>query len=156
MGMSITLCEYLESLGMVYDVVQHEPTGCSSETAQAAHIPGHKLAKSVVVENDRECMAVVVPSTHYVALSGLAEKLGRSFCLAAEDDLQDLFADCEQGAVPAAAQAFGLRVLVDDTLLECDEVYFEAGDHRALVHMSGDEFQQLMALAGHGRFGHTG
>ena len=70
MGMSITLCEYLESLGMTYDVVQHEPTGCSSETAQAAHIPGRKLAKSVVVENDRECMAVVVPSTHYVALSG--------------------------------------------------------------------------------------
>jgi Ala-tRNA(Pro) deacylase len=156
MGMSITLREYLESLGMAYDLVRHEPTGCSSETAHAAHIPGRKLAKSVVVEDDRECMAVVVPSTHYVALSGLAEMLGRSFYLTTEDDLSDLFNDCEQGAVPAAAQAYGLKVLVDDSLLECDEVYFEAGDHRELVHMSGDEFQELMALAGHGDFGRPG
>jgi len=156
MGMSITLHEYLESLGVMYDVVTHEPTGCSSETAQAAHIPGRKLAKSVVVEDARECVAVVIPSTHYVALSGLSENLGRSFYLATEDNLSALFEDCEPGAVPAAAQAFGLKVLVDESLLDCDEVYFEAGDHRALVHMGGAEFQQLMALAGHGRFGYRG
>jgi len=152
MGMSITLCDYLDSLGIGYDLVHHDRTGCSAETAQAAHIPASSLAKSVVVEDDRECLACVIPANHYVAFSALDELLDSHFFLATEEELIDLFGDCERGAVPAAAQAFGIKVLVDEQLLDCEDVYFEAGDHTELVHMNGDEFGSLMALAGHGRF----
>jgi Ala-tRNA(Pro) deacylase len=54
--------------------------------------------------------------------------------------------------VPAAAQAFGLPVLVEESLLDCDEVFFEAGDHTELVRMSGPDFEYLMAQAGQGHF----
>ncbi|MFO7287974.1 MAG: hypothetical protein C0P79_014055, partial [Gammaproteobacteria bacterium] len=47
---------------------------------------------------------------------------------------------------------YGLDVAVDDALLELDDVYFEAGDHCELVHISGDAFRSLMAAALHGRF----
>jgi Ala-tRNA(Pro) deacylase len=43
-------------------------------------------------------------------------------------------------------------VLVDETLLDQDEIYFEAGDHTELVHMSGQDFEALMTHAGHGYF----
>ena len=152
MGMSITVREYLDSLGMQYELVGHPRTLCSSETVEAAHIPAGKLAKSVVVEDDYECIVVVIPASHYVEFSTLDEVLGRHFYLASEEELIDLFSDCERGAVPAAAQAYGMKVLVDEQLLECEDVYFEAGDHRQLVHMTGEEFSDLMALAGHAQF----
>ena len=152
MGMSITVREYLDSLGMEYELVRHPRTLCSSETAEAAHIPATKLAKSVVVEDDCECIVVVIPASNYVEFSILDKVLDRHFYLASEEELVDLFGDCERGAVPAAAQAYGVKVLVDEQLLECEDVYFEAGDHRQLVHMTGEEFGDLMALAGHGQF----
>jgi len=152
MGMSITLRDYLDSFGIRYDLLHHDRTGCSSETAQAAHIPAGILAKSVVVEDDRECLVCVIPANHYLAFSALDNLLDSHYYLATEEELIDLFGDCERGAVPAAAQAFGIKVLVDDRLLDCEDIYFEAGDHTELVHMNGEEFESLMAQAGHGQF----
>jgi Ala-tRNA(Pro) deacylase len=42
--------------------------------------------------------------------------------------------------------------VVDEQLDECDEIYFEGGDHRSLVHISGEQFGRLMSDVPHGRF----
>jgi Ala-tRNA(Pro) deacylase len=52
--------------------------------------------------------------------------------------------------VPGLGQAYGLDVLVDDALLTQDDVYFEAGSHADLVHMTGEMFRGLMRSADHG------
>jgi len=152
MGMSITLREYLDNQNVEYDLVHHPRTMSSMETAAAAHIAGDKVAKSVMVEDEHGYMTVVIPSTHQVRFAALREKLGHAFGLATEDEICELFHDCELGSVPALGQAYGLMVLVDETLLDQDEVYFEAGDHTELVHVSGQDFESLMAHAGHGYF----
>ena len=152
MGTSITLCNYLESLGMRYELVEHPRALSSSRAAQAAHIAGDKVAKAVVVEADRESMVLVIPATYRVELGQLRQQLGRPFHLADETTLTRLFRDCEPGAVPAAGQAFGMPVLVEECLLDCDEVYFEAGDHTGFIRMSGPDFEYLMSHAGHGHF----
>ena len=152
MGMSITLREFLDEMGTPYDLLSHPHTIRSMETAAAAHVPGDQLAKSVVVEDDHGYMMVVVPSTHHVELGQLRMLLGRPFGLATETEIEKLFDDCELGSIPALGQAYGIDVMVDESLLECDEVYFEAGDHTQLVHLAGQDFEQLMALAGHGHF----
>lgn len=152
MAMSGTLRNYLDSFGIPFEIVRHPRSLSSSLTAEAAHVPGRKLAKAVVVECDGRSYVVVVPSTHRVDLGELRHQLGRLFHLADEDSLARSFGDCDRGAVPAAAQAFGMPVLVEECLLDCDEVFFEAGDHTELVRMSGPDFEQLMAQAGQGRF----
>ena len=59
----------------------------------------------------------------------------------------------ELGSIPALGQAYGLKVLVHETLLEVDDIYFESGDHTELVHMAGEDFRALMARE---RRGHVG
>ena len=70
--------------------------------------------------------------------------------LAQEDELALLFPDCELGAIPAVGLAYGIGTVVDDSLLEQEEVYFEGGDHEHLVQVTGGSFQRLMAGAPHG------
>lgn len=152
MGMAITIREYLDNHSVEYDLVHHPRTVTSMETAAAAHIAGDQLAKSVMVEDEHGYMTVVIPSTHHLQFATLREQLGHSFGLATEEEIRWLFDDCEAGSVPALGQAYGLMVLVDETLLDQDEIYFEAGDHTELVHMSGQDFEALMAHAGHGQF----
>ncbi|NIR96509.1 MAG: deacylase, partial [Gammaproteobacteria bacterium] len=48
----------------------------------------------------------------------------------------------------------GLDTVLDDSLAEQPDIYFEGGDHEALVHVSSEQFQELMADAEHGRFSH--
>ena len=52
----------------------------------------------------------------------------------------------------ALGAAYGLDVVVDDSLVQLPELYLEAGDHAHLVHISGTNFRKLMHDARHGRF----
>jgi Ala-tRNA(Pro) deacylase len=55
------------------------------------------------------------------------------------------------GAIPACGTPYGLPMLVDDSLRQQPEVFFEAGDHEELVHCSGSQYQKLMQGAEFGR-----
>jgi Ala-tRNA(Pro) deacylase len=43
-------------------------------------------------------------------------------------------------------------MVVDDSIEEQPEIYFEGGDHATLVRMSRRQFADLTAAARHGRF----
>ncbi len=151
--MSNTLREYLDDQGAQYDLVHHPRTFTSMETAAAAHVVGEKLAKSVVVGAKDEYVMAVIPSTHQLRLTDLRVQFGRPFELVTEKDIRRLFKDCELGSIPALGQAYGLKVVVDETLFDVDEIYFESGDHTELVHMAGGDFRALMARERRGNFG---
>jgi Ala-tRNA(Pro) deacylase len=55
-----------------------------------------------------------------------------------------LFKDCEVGAVPPVAMAYGLATYLDESLASQPDIYFEAGDHEALIHMRTEQFLSLM------------
>ena len=68
-----------------------------------------------------------------------------------EDEFARLFGDCEAGAVPPLGPAYRIETYLDDALTSLANVYFEAGDHRTLIHVTGDEFHRLMRTVPHGQ-----
>ncbi|SPJ17494.1 hypothetical protein SBBP2_320004 [Burkholderiales bacterium] len=62
MSIPSRLANYLEQRGAHYDICAHEHSRCSAETARAARVPAHQLAKSVIVEDDDGCVMAVVPA----------------------------------------------------------------------------------------------
>ena len=120
-----------------------------------AHVPGHQLAKSVVLEDDEGFVMAVLPSTCHVRLGVLSRELNRPLRLATEAQLRDLFADCETGAIPPVGLAYGIPTIVDERLAQVPQVYFEAGDHEQLIRMDREQFTALMEHVGHARFAHT-
>lgn len=148
------LQDYIDSEGIAYDTVAHHRTATTSQSAQAAHVPGTRLAKSVVVHHEMGYVLAVVPSTHRVELSTLQEVMNRRLGLASEEEVCTLFSDCETGAVPPIGSAYNVPVILDESLDKASDVYFEAGDHRTLVHMSGANFRNLTKDAQVARFSH--
>lgn len=144
MGIALTLQEFLENNGIHYDVVPHAYSHSSLEAAQAARIPREKLAKCVILNDGAAYLMAVIPSTGRLDLNVIERYLGRHVELASENDLNQLFFDCDVGAVPPIGPAYGFETIVDNSLLRCDDVYFEAGDHTDLVHLSGADFSRLV------------
>ena len=144
MSIATTLRTYLEGRAISYALVPHPHTGSSMDTAASAHVPGDRLAKAVIVQSQGEPLMVVVPSDYHVHLGLLHRHLGSEVGLATEAELATLFPDCEPGAIPVIGQAYGIRTLLDSTLLEEPELYLEAGDHETLVRLVGDDFRALM------------
>lgn len=156
MGIAQTVREYLDEAGVDYELVPHAYAPNSRRAAQAAQVPEDQVAKPVMLEDARGYVMAVVPASRRVELQTLERALGRRLVLATEREVRDLFADCSKGAVPAVGQAYGLDVVWDDSLASCEDVYFEAGDHTDLVHMSGKEFTFLMGRKPHGRISAPG
>ena len=81
--------------------------------------------------------------------------MNRNLGLATESELAKLFSDCEIGALPALGPAYGIETVVDDAIAEQPDIYFEAGDHEQLVHVSAESFNALLGdTARHGHFSH--
>ena len=143
---------YLDANGLEYEVVHHDHSTTSLESARAAHVPAGKLAKCVLLEDERGYLLAVLPASCHLDFAEIEEQLARRLELASEAELADVFGDCEPGAVPAAGPVYGIPTLVDDSLLRMPDVYLEGGDHEELVHLSGPAFRKLLAESLHGRF----
>ena len=145
---------YLESEGIGFDIVAHPRTMSSGNSAEAAHVPGDRLAKAVVVHHELGYLLAVVPSTHRVELGTLQAIIDRRLGLATEREVATLFDDCDLGAIPPVGAAYDLPVCLDTSLDEMPEVYFEGGDHTTLVRVTGDAFRTLMKDAQRASFSH--
>ncbi|MER8830397.1 aminoacyl-tRNA deacylase [Mesorhizobium sp. M0938] len=146
------LKDFIDGKGISYDTVEHHRTSTSRQSAIAAHVPGSIMAKSVVVHHDRGYALAVVPSTHRIELGTLQDVMDQRIGLASEDEVESIFQDCDTGAIPPIGAAYDVPVILDESLGKAADIYFEGGDHRTLVHVSGKDFRNLTSDARQARF----
>ncbi len=149
MSISTTLQNYLAQQGITYSVVPHRHTETSLNAATSAHISAATVAKPVILEDENGYLMAVIPANHHVKIGKVNKFLGRKMGLATEQEITEMFTDCEPGAIPPVGQAFGMDTIVDDSLNECQDVYMEAGDHEDLIHLKGSAFRRLMRQTQH-------
>lgn len=146
MAIAPKLYDFLSTRHSEYQVLAHPHTQSSAATAQAAHVPGRGFAKAVLVEDNEGYVLAVMPSTHHLALAELGQALRRRpLRLAKESELRSVFPDCDLGALPVLGAAYGLNTIIEQELDGQPEVYFEAGDHEHMVHMTAAEFARATA-----------
>src|SRR5689334_12080514 len=134
MGIAKHLEDYLDARGVAYEVIPHSRAVSTIASAVCAGVPSERVAKAVLLEDEAGYLLALVPASHRIQLGRLRQYLDRHLGLAPERELTALFGDCEFGAIPAAAAgAYGLPMICDDSLAEQPDIYFEGGDHRSLV-----------------------
>ena len=152
MNTAKTLREFLSDNHLSYECVCHKHTGSSLSSAAAAHVPGQKVAKSVLLRDGTQYLLAVLSVSRRVLVGQLHRILKRQIGLATETETGDVFYDCEPGAIPPTGLLYGVDTWVDEDLLDLPDIYFEAGDHEQLVHTNQGEFRKLMGDSTRARF----
>ncbi|BAU76766.1 aminoacyl-tRNA deacylase [Metapseudomonas furukawaii] len=135
-----------------FDVLGHTPSMTTREAARRAGIPPQQMAKPVILDDFQgHWLMAVVPASRHVDLGKVHKLTHRHWRLVREQDFGKRFADCELGAIPAVGNLFGLDTLVDQSLAEQPDIYFESGRHDELVHMSGKQYMALIPEAKSGK-----
>jgi Ala-tRNA(Pro) deacylase len=139
------LKDFLDGEGVKYTVISHSPAYTAQEIAASAHVPGKNMAKTVMVKIDGEMAMAVLPASHGIDFEQLRQvAYAESADLAKEEEFRDLFPDCELGAMPPFGNLYGMKVFVEQSLSEDDEIAFNAGSHKELVRVSYDDFARLV------------
>ena len=103
--MNITMLKklknYSEKNQVRYEVGYPERVYTSQEIAAAMHVPGKELAKVVMVKADGKMVMLVLPASYRIDTQKLKKALqSKKLGIAKEKDFEELFPDCEVGAMP--------------------------------------------------------
>lgn len=140
-----SLKEYLDERKVRYLTITHSPAYTCQEVAQSAHIPGDKMAKTVMVKIDGALAMAVLPAARRVDLDELRALTGSDdIHLAHEDEFKDYFPDCEPGAMPPFGNLYDMSVYISPDLAVEPEIVFNAGNHTELVRMSWRDYYDLV------------
>jgi Ala-tRNA(Pro) deacylase len=136
---------FLDENEVRYVSIQHSRAYTAQEVAESAHVPGHEIAKTVMVKLDGTLAMAVVPAVFNVDLELLRGAAGAGTAtLASEDEFKTRFPDCQPGAMPPFGNLYGMRVYADEGLSDEEMIAFNAGSHVEIIRMTYADFERLV------------
>ncbi len=136
--------EFLDSRDVTYRHFTHPQAFTASETAQAQHVSGRELAKSVIVMADDYLIMAVIPANDRLDVEKLCHLVGASSIrLATEQEFEAVFAGCEVGAEPPLGRLYKVPVWLDASFEQHPIIIFNAGTHTDTIQMSMEAFEKL-------------
>jgi len=138
------LDEFLSERQVPFQKLAHPPAYAANRIAQALHVPGREMAKSVLLRTGHGHVLAVVPATHQVDLDEIRDCLGEeSVEMACEEEMEQLFPDCERGAMPPFGSLYHLPTIVDRSLTKDEEIVFEAQSHEEAIRMTYRDYEAI-------------
>ena len=139
------LKEFLNNNNIKYISSFHSNAYTAQEVAASAHIPGRKIAKTVMVKIDDKMAMAVLSASDKVDFALLKEAAGAEKVeLASENEFTDLFPGCHIGAIPPFGNLYDMQVIVDEKLTDQNEIVFNAGSYTELITLHYEDFKKLV------------
>jgi Ala-tRNA(Pro) deacylase len=139
-----SLVDFLRQARIPYTMFHHRSAFTAQEEAQVSHVPGRSWAKVVVCFADRQPILAVLPAHTKIDLEELRALAGTSTLrLAREEELAELYPDCETGAMPPFGSLYLQRVFTDRSLVGEPEMVFNAGTHTDAFRMHWGDFADV-------------
>jgi Ala-tRNA(Pro) deacylase len=143
--MSQRLLRFLEEQEVAYELEEHPRAVTAQQLAAAEHVSGWDVAKTVLLSVGGQLAMVVVPAAVMVDLDRAADVLGHNVVrLAAEDEFEKVFEDCEGGAEPPFGNLYGVPVFLDEKLRARDHLVCRAGSHTKTLTLATEDYVRLV------------
>jgi Ala-tRNA(Pro) deacylase len=99
----------------------------------------------VIVKADGKKMMCVLAACYKVNLDTLKKQIGaKKVELALENEIGEIFDDCDLGAEPPFGNLYDLPVIMDKALEKDDHIIFQAGTHDLAIKMSMKDYRRLV------------
>ena len=139
------LKRFMDDQNIKYITIYHPRAYTTQEIAASAHISGKEVAKTVIIKVDNRMAMAVLPATDRIDFDLLKRLAGATRIeLATEQEFEDMFPGCEVGAMPPFGNLYDMDVYVAESLLEDEEIAFNAGSHTELIKLSMKDYAKLV------------
>jgi Ala-tRNA(Pro) deacylase len=146
MTISKRLKDYLEKNRIPYELGYHMMVYTAQEVAAAQHVPGKEMAKVVMVKADGKMVMLVLPASYQVDMKKLKAALQcKKVGMAKEKDFEELFPECEIGAMPPFGNLYNIDVWVDQVLAEDEFIVVQGGSHVETLKIKYSDYARLVS-----------
>ncbi len=137
------IAEFLAEQAVPFEPLAHAPAYSAQKLAKYLHIPGHQVAKSVLLRGPDGLMLAILPASLKVDTELLTIELGGKVTVADDRDINAVFRDCEWGVVPPFGTLYGLPTILDDSLPSDALIVFEGQTHLESLRIRCADFERL-------------
>src|SRR5437588_1867137 len=89
--------QFLSQQRVAFETIVHPPAFTAQKRAKYLGVPGQQVAKSVLLVGPSGYVLAVLPATHHISTRTLARQLGGEVRLAEDQEVGEVFRDCEWG-----------------------------------------------------------
>lgn len=145
----------LDDAGIAYKSFEHEEVRTSEEAAAVR--PEYSIeqgAKALIVrikkrgvpkENEKEFVQVVVPGHAKFDPKKVRDLLNaRDIRFATEEEVATVTDGVRPGGVPPFGILFGLRIVVDESIFDNEEMIFNAGDRCYSIALKTSDYRRVV------------
>jgi Ala-tRNA(Pro) deacylase len=137
----MNLEQLLRRRGLPFATIFHNSAFDAQRLAQAVHVAGDNVAKTVLLHSNRGYVIAVLQATHQIDFEKARRALAVHWVeLATELEFHNRFPDCEIGAPPPFGSLYGMRTLVDGALAKDEEIVFKGNTNEEAICMKYDDF----------------
>lgn len=126
-----------------YKLIEHEPVFTSED---AAKIRGSSLslgAKALIMKADKKTIMIVVPGDKKVDTSTFKKLYKiKDLEMATKEEVK-IISGVEVGAVPPFGNLFEIPLYFDQTIVDNEKVFFNAGSHSKSISMNGSDLEKI-------------
>jgi Ala-tRNA(Pro) deacylase len=137
------LTAYLSDHQVPFEAFLLPPAFTAQRRARHLRVPGRLVAKCVLLMTARGPLLAVLPATHHIELALLAAELGGPVRLATEEEIAQVFLDCEWGVVLPFGTLYGLPTILEDSITSYDQIIIEGNTHVEAVRLRCADFERL-------------
>jgi Ala-tRNA(Pro) deacylase len=138
--------DFLRRNDVSFEVLPHRETYQAQRMAQAVHVSGHHVAKTVLIRmgDPSEYVVVVLPASRIVDFKKAQNVFGyKHIELATEKEIAHRCPDCDVGALPPFGSHYGMKTVVDESLVHDENILFESQSHSESIRMKYADFARL-------------
>lgn len=142
----MNVVEFLREHRAAHSVIEHPAAYSAQRMAQAVHVSGDMVAKSVVLKAGHGCYfyLAVVPATARVDFDKVRAAMGVDKVeLASEHEIAEHYHDCELGAMPPFGSRLAMETIIDESVARAEEIVFETNSHSQAIRMKYRDYYAL-------------
>lgn len=140
------LYEYMDKHRLAYKFYPHDEVHDTQRLAEALRVPGHNVAKTVMLNANHGyvCVLVVLAATDHVDL-GLVSKClgGAEVRLATQTEVAARCPECDYGVLPPFGTCFGMKTIVDSSLAAHEDLFFQGCSRREAIRLNYRDYCDL-------------
>jgi len=142
----MNVAKFLKDSKYEFERVPHRATYSAQELAHQLHVSGREVAKTVLLRanGDFTFVVAVLPANKQIDFVEASKLLGNAQLeLATETEVAEHCPDCEFGVLPPFGSRYEMTTIVDSSLANDEDIWFEGNTHEEAIRMKFKEYFQL-------------
>lgn len=126
----------LEKIGVNYQLVERFECNDIYSVTKGKRTAARKVIRSVGFSDGSQNYLAVLPFDYYLDYKILSDLLGYEPKLLDKEQLDAIFSGCDEGCYPPINELKPIKLIVEPSVLDCDELYIESGSSKFFLKLS--------------------